>query len=121
MIFSVNKSNIYNILPTAGSRLGAKHLEESITKMSSENNHMFGKSFSENTRTKMNEAKAGKNNPMYGKISENNSTSKKIYNKDNIITLSYEFSSYTEAAKFFNCHRKTIYNFIDKNKYYKDK
>jgi hypothetical protein len=89
LIFSLDKSNIYNILSTAGSRLKAKHLEESIAKMS------------------------GENNP----------TSKKIYgyNKDNIITLSYEFSSYTEAAKFFNYHRKIIYNFINKIKYYKNK
>jgi hypothetical protein len=62
----------------------------------------------------MSEAKAGKNNPMFGRIGENNPTSKKIYayDKDNITTLSYEFSSYTEAGLRPACpapHQRGIY------------
>jgi hypothetical protein len=70
--------------------------------MSGQNNHMFGKSISDDTIAKISEAKAGKNNLMFGRIGENNPTSKKIYayDKDNITTLSYEFTNYTKAAKF---------------------
>lgn len=64
LIFSPIKLNTYNILPTAGSRLGAKHSKESIAKMSGKNNPMFNKYISYNTLAKMNEAKIGKDNPM---------------------------------------------------------
>jgi len=43
LIFSENEPNTYNILKVAGSRLGSKHSEETITKMSGENNPMFGR------------------------------------------------------------------------------
>jgi excisionase family DNA binding protein len=32
-----------------------------------------------------------------------------------------EFQSYTEASNYLNCHRKTIYRYIDKDKLYLDK
>lgn len=121
-IFSLDDPNTYNILPIAGSRLGARHSVESIIKMSGENNHMFGKLVSEETITKMSEAKGGTNNPMFGRVGDKNPSSKKVYvyDKDNLITLFKEFSSYTEAADFFGCNRRTIYSYIDKNKCYKD-
>lgn len=79
-IFSENKSNTYNILKIAGSRLGSKHSLETIAKISEESNHMsgrirggnhhlFGKLYSEKTKNLMSEALIGKNNPrrMLGK------------------------------------------------------
>jgi group I intron endonuclease len=57
----------YNILPTAGSRLGSFHTLEVIAKMSGENNHFFGKVHSEITLEKLSEIKKGQNNPMFGK------------------------------------------------------
>ena len=57
----------YNILPTAGSRLGSSHTLEVIAKMSGENNHFFGKVHSEITLEKLSEIKKGQNNPMFGK------------------------------------------------------
>jgi hypothetical protein len=49
LIFSLDKPNTHYIFPTAGSRLGAKHSEESITKMSGQNNYIIGKSISDDT------------------------------------------------------------------------
>lgn len=57
----------YNILKVAGSSLGSKHTEESLTKMSGENNHMFGKTHSTETLALMCESKKAENHPMYGK------------------------------------------------------
>ena len=52
-IFSGDKLNTYNINPTAGSRLGAQLTSETIAKISGQNNHMFGKSHSIDTRLLM--------------------------------------------------------------------
>lgn len=41
LIFSQDESNTYNILKVAGSSLGYKYTEESLTKMSGENHHFF--------------------------------------------------------------------------------
>lgn len=61
----------FNINPTAGSLLGYKHIEETITKMSEaqkgENNQMFGRSHSIGTLEKLSEANKSGNNPMYEK------------------------------------------------------
>lgn len=75
---------VYNIAPIAGSRLGSKHTEESKDLMRGENNHMFGKFHTEETKAKMSEAQkgrslsantksliskaiSGENHPMFGK------------------------------------------------------
>ena len=42
IIISNDEPNTYNILPIAGSQLGAIHSEELKTKMKGENNSMFG-------------------------------------------------------------------------------
>lgn len=47
----------YNILTVAYSSLGYKHTEETLAKISQENNHMFGMSHTEEARAKMTTAK----------------------------------------------------------------
>jgi group I intron endonuclease len=128
----------YNILKTAGSSLGFKHLEESITKMKEinkgENHPLFGKSHSAETITRMSEAKKGKNNHMFGKTGVNNIFSKKVYlytvgvESDQMIStipgqkiLFMTFDSRTEATKYFKCSKNTIRKYIDTNNLYKDK
>lgn len=54
----------YNILTTAGSRLGSIHSEESRLKMS---NSSKGRIFSEETKKLLSLAKKGMNNPNFGK------------------------------------------------------
>jgi group I intron endonuclease len=116
LIFSPIKLNTYNILPTAGSSLGAKHLKESIAKMSGENNHMFNKYISNDTLAKMSEAKIGKDNPMSKKVYIYSKESDTI--KETIIYKS--FDTCIDVAKFFNCSTRTITNYLDKNKLYKN-
>ena len=50
----------YNILTVAYSSLGYKHTEETLAKISQENNHMFGMSHTEEARAKMTTAKLGR-------------------------------------------------------------
>lgn len=49
----------YNINPIAGSSLGYKHLEETLDKMSGEKNHFFGKTHTEDTKSKISQALSG--------------------------------------------------------------
>jgi group I intron endonuclease len=51
----------YNFLPVAGSSLGYTHSEETLAKISGENNPMFGRSHSDETKSKISTAKSGKN------------------------------------------------------------
>jgi group I intron endonuclease len=115
LIFSPIKLNTYNILPIAGSSLGAKYSKESITKMSGQNNHMFNKNLSDDTLAKMSEAKAGKDNPMSKKVH--------VYSKDSDTkeTILYKsFDTCIDVAKFFDCSTRTISNYLDKNKLYQN-
>ncbi len=61
----------YNILKIAGSRLGFKHSEVTIKKMSIKNkgngNPMYGKTHTEETKLNMSIGRKSFNNPMYGK------------------------------------------------------
>jgi len=50
----------YNILTTAYSSLGYRHTEETLAKMSKENNHMSGQNHTEEARAKMIAAKLGR-------------------------------------------------------------
>lgn len=116
LIFSPIRLNSYNILPTAGSRLGAKHSKESIVKMSGQNNHMFNKYLSIETLAKMSEAKVGKDNPMRKTVY--------VYFKDSDTvkeTVLYKsFDTCIDVAKFFDCTTRTISNYLDKDKLYKN-
>lgn len=137
LIFSQDEPNTYNINPTAESRLGSKHTEDSLAKMSiaqsGKNNPMYGKisgnhpkgmlgkSHSQETIKKM----SGKNNPMYGKTGENHPMSKSVFvysfdSETKNIILYKSFNTCIEAAKFFDCSIRTLSRYLDKNKLYKN-
>lgn len=91
----------YNILKLAGKSLGFKHFPEVIDKFSSNNK--------------------GINNPMFGRTGDKNILSKKVYVYEDLQSSNplKVFNSYTEAAIYFNCHRKSIYRYIDTKKVFK--
>lgn len=144
IIFSINKENIFNINPTAGSSLGYKHSPESLAKFSGENHPLFGKTHSEETLGLIREALSGENNPMFGKshsaetLAKMSSAQKgKIFSaetkakmsvaKKTIIyvydaqgTLVNSFCSGKETAKYFKCSYMTIYRYTDKNRLFRD-
>lgn len=140
LIFLEDKSNTYNILKVAGSRLGLKHSEETIAKMSGKNNHMFGKlgenhhlfgkTHTAETKGLMGEANKGEKNPrgMLGKthtvetlakISAAKGTTIYVYNTQNILV--YTFSSANKAAKSFDCSHPTIIKYAKNNKLFQNK
>lgn len=82
-IFSVDNPNTYNILRIAGSSLGFKHTEEAKVLISLTHS---GKLVSEETKVLLSIAKAGENNPMFGKTGENSSRGMlgKIYSAETI-------------------------------------
>jgi len=99
----------YNILKVAGSSLGYKHTEEVRFKLSEiqknkkgENHQRYGKFHSEET-------KALRSKQVF------------VYSNENPSVLLFEFSSYTNARKHFNCNRQTIANNIDTKKLFKEK
>lgn len=135
----------YNLLPTAGSRLGSLHLAETLAKMSEINsgennpmygkrhtfetlaflrkansgihNPMFGKNHSEKTKALMSLAKSGENHPKFGKY-------KKVFvytldSDSKGLILHKSFDNSLEAIKYFNCSRSTLTLYLDKNKLYK--
>jgi len=136
-----DKSNIYNILPTAGSRLGSLHTAEAIAKMSNakigenhpmfgitgENHPLFGKSHTPETILKMSEAKIGNNHPLFGKNHTTLSKAKMSSAKGTPIyvyviqgTLVNTFSSARKAAEYFNCNHKIILKHAKKGLLFKD-
>lgn len=84
--------------------------------MSGENNHMFNKYISNDTLAKMSEAKIGKDNSMSKKVYVYSKESDTI--KETIIYKS--FDTCIDVAKFFNYSTRTITNYLDKNKLYKN-
>lgn len=145
IIFSINKDNIFNINPTAGSSLGYKHSPESLAKISGENHFFFGKTHSVETLVLISEALSGENNPMFGKshsvetlakmssahkgktksaitkakMSAAKGTTIYVYDAHGGILIN-SFSSGKEAAKYFGCSYMTIYRYTDKNKLFKN-
>jgi hypothetical protein len=92
----------YNILAKAGSSLGYKHSEESISRMSDTNN------------------------PMFGKTGNSHPTSKKVYlykldpDSKNLI-LDKSFNTCTDAAKHFSCSIPLISKYLKSGKLFKGK
>lgn len=78
----------YNILATAGSRLGSSHSEDTKASISEAR---IGKTHSAETKTK---------------ISSTKGTAIYVYDSDG--TLAYSFTSARKAAEIFNCCHKTI-------------
>ena len=127
----------YNILKKTGSSLGYKHSEESLALISK-----IHKEKILSAEAKLREANLGTSNPMYGRTGDNCpfygqthsaeskvkislTKSKKvfIYSFDSVsneITLYESFNNYTEATLYFSCSRRTLSNYIDKNKLYKN-
>jgi group I intron endonuclease len=91
------------------------------------NNPMFNRSHSEETKAKMSEALKGENNPFFGKNHSAEtkalmSTKVLVYSIDTISnekTFFKSFDNYSEAALYFNCSKRTLSNYVDKNKLYK--
>lgn len=134
---------LYNALKIAGSSLGFKHSEETAIRISEAqkgvNNSMYGRSgedspkygkkHSEETLLKISTAMKGENNPFFNRNHSQESrvklaakASKKVfvYDINEPLILYKEFSSYTEAAKFFNCIPSTISNYVNANKIFKN-
>jgi len=117
----------------AGSRnpfYGKTHSLESRIKLSIARK---GVTHTEESKAKIRLTKIGENHPMFGKnhtietrekISQTKSIKVYLYTKDPIsleITLFKSFNNYTEVTKFFDCSKRTISNYVDKNKLYKKK
>jgi group I intron endonuclease len=129
----------YNILKTAGSLLGFKHLDDTLIKFKkakgNENNPMFGKSHSLETKLKMSELKKGKSRSENTRFKIGLSCSKQLYiylNDSQLERTSSwrsqpqkiffkSFDNYSEAAKFLDCSTRTISRYVDKNKLLKKK
>jgi group I intron endonuclease len=113
----------YNILKTAGSLLGFSHSIETLIKFKNakenENNPMFGKYHSKETKIKMSDIKKGKFQSKETKLKISLTNSKKvfIYNNDSLsnkkILIKY-FDNFSK--KYLNCSKRTLSRYIDKNK-----
>ena len=119
----------FNILKTAGSSLGYKHTEESKILMSKvqnsidktgENNPMFGKTHSAETRAKMSEAHKGKSQSAetIAKISATQGTAIYIYNSVGILVNT--FTSAKKAALHFECSQSTILKYAQNGQKFKE-
>jgi len=119
----------YNILKIAGNRLGFKHSEVTIKKMSGINNHFYGKTHSYETRKMIGDSLRGiirvNNKPKIIKPEtklklsfRSHGVSVKVFDKSN--NFINEFSTITSVAKYFGVHRRTISNYLDKSKFYNE-
>jgi group I intron endonuclease len=123
----------YNINPTAGSRLGSHHSEESKEKMRINNlgdkNPFFGKTHSDEYLTKLKTRMSGNNNPMAGKpvtgevkdairVSQN----KPVYLYDFYSKeLLRVFPNQTQVYLEFKASPKTIIKYLRSGQIYKNK
>jgi group I intron endonuclease len=101
----------YNILKVAGSLLGYKHTQESLTKISLSN---LGKTHSVETVNKIKIALRGEKNPMSKNVLV---YSFDLETKDMVLYKS--FNTCIEAAKYFDCSTRNLSRYLDKNKLYK--
>ena len=136
----------YNLLRIAGSRLGIKHSEETITKLKGRKlseytknlislaakgtgNSNFGKTHSEETKAKIREKRLGKSflsEATKARMSEDSGTGVKVL--DLKTKESFEFTSITKAAEFIGVSRpalstrfKTKKSFVVKKRYLVEK
>src|SRR5574338_59174 len=102
----------YNILPIAGSRLGSRHTEKTKTKISGSligkisgnNNPMFGKSHSSETKNLMSTIKG---------------SAVFVYTEDGLLVNT--FVSIREAGRYFECNHSTISRYLKSRKIFKKK
>ena len=109
---------------------GKTHLKESLVKISMARRGII---HTEEAKFKISLSKIGEKHPMYGKnhtsdtlakISLAKSKKVYIYSTDsfsNETILFKSFDNYTETAKYFNCSKRTLSDYVDKNKLYKKK
>lgn len=86
------------------------------------NHPMFGKTHSTETIKKMSIARKGiiKTDEHKAKISRSMSKKVFVYTSSTPTILSYEFISYSEAAKHFNCNIMTISKYIKSGKFFQN-
>jgi group I intron endonuclease len=115
----------YNILKTAGSLLGFYHSNDTLLKFKkakdSENNPMYGKFHSKETKLKMSKIRKGKLQSKETKLKISLTNSKKVFIYINDSTLNKKiffksFDNFSEAAEYLNCSKRTLSRYIDKNK-----
>jgi group I intron endonuclease len=116
----------YNILKVAGNRLGFKHSEATIEKMSGINNHFYNKTHSYETRKMIGlslKSAIINNKPKVIKVVtklklslRSQGVSVKFFDKSN--DLIKEFPTITSAASHFGVNRRTISRYLDKDKLY---
>jgi group I intron endonuclease len=120
----------YNILKTAGSLLGFNHSDDSLVKFKKakegENNPMFGKFHSKETKLKMSEIKKGKPITEQAKLKMSLANSKKVFiftsdSLSNEKTLFKIFDNFLEATEFLKCSKRTLSRYLDKNKIFREK
>ena len=123
----------YDINPTAGSRLGSQHTEETKSFMKKikigENNPMFGFIHSAESKAKMKkprseETKAKMKKPKTEETKTRMSIAKgggTIYIYDTNNSLVNTFNSTRKATEFTNCSHVTITKYIKSGKLFKDK
>lgn len=123
----------YNINPTAGSRLGSYHSEESKEKIRinniGEKNPFFGKTHSDEYLTKLKIRMSGNNNPMAGKpVSEEvkdairTTQNKPVYLYDFYSKeLLRVFPNQTQVYLEFKASPKTIIKYLRSGQIYKNK
>lgn len=107
----------YNILKTAGSLLGFKHSTDTIVKFKKakekDNNPMFGKFHSKETKLNLSDIRKGKLQSKETKFKISLTNSRKVYifiDDDSVLNRFFfkSLDSYSEAAKYFNCSIRTI-------------
>jgi group I intron endonuclease len=121
----------YNILKTAGSSLGYKHLQETKAKISAS---LKGKTYSEKTliRMRMSEAvsKKGENHPLFGKTRSEETKTKisealkgkaqhnsiKILVTDLETNVSTAYESMSQEARALNIQKSSIQNYFSLTK-----
>lgn len=115
---------------------GKTHLPETLVKMSEaklgenhpmfgktgENHPMYGRSHTKETIQKMSLARKGiiKTEEHKAKISRSMSKIVLVYSNTTPTIMSYEFMSYSEAAKHFNCNIMTISKYIKNGKLFQN-
>jgi group I intron endonuclease len=119
----------YNILKIAGSRLGFKHSEATKDKMRGINNHFFGKTHSNETRQiigltlksiiRTNNKPKAINLETKLKLSlRSHGVPVRVFDKSN--NLIQQFPTMTSAAKYYGIHRRTIRDYLDKDRFYNE-
>lgn len=122
----------YNINPAAGSRLGAKHTEETkalLSKFRKENPSFLNKTHSEEYINELRIRMSGFSNHMYGKpvTKANKKLISDMFRKDvylydaNTLELISKFDKHKDLIQELNISSKTIVKYKDSGLVYKDR